>query len=427
MNLRRQKAWKVALCQDGNKPFPGLGGGRYLGPMNVVPPKAQAELIAHSEELAQLCAEWRTEDFVAIDTEFLRDKTYWPQLCLVQIAGRRSAAAIDTLAPGIDLAPLFDLLADAKVTKVFHAARQDIEIFFHLTDRIPTPLIDTQVVAMVCGFGESASYETLAGRLAHARIDKSSRFTDWARRPLTRAQLAYALSDVTHLRVVHEKLASRIAKEDRQSWVADEMAQLPDPKTYRLDPDLAWARLKPRSDKPRFLAVLKELAAWREREAQLRDLPRNRIVKDESLLEIAAHPPHDADSLAQCRGFSRSLAEGKIGEAILEAVRRGLAIPEAEAPRLAARSDPPTGIGPLVELLRVLLKLRCDEQGVAHKLIASAADLEAIAADDAAPVAALQGWRREIFGAEALALKHGRIGLAVKGRKITTIDLTERA
>jgi ribonuclease D len=391
--------------------------------MNMVTPKHAVHLIADSATLADFCGRLAEAPFVTIDTEFLRDKTYWPILCLVQLAGPNEAAAIDALAEGLDLTPLFELLENPRVVKVFHAARQDVEIFVRLTGKVPSPIVDTQVVAMVCGFGDSASYETLASKLAGARIDKSSRFTDWSHRPLTDKQLAYALSDVTHLRTVYEKLQQRVEKSGRAHWVEDEIAILTDPRTYRVDPENAWMRLKARSDKPRFLAVLKEVAAWREREAQSRDLPRNRVIKDETILEIAAHPPRDAEALSRCRGLSRGFADGKMGDGILAAVQRGLDIPEADIPRLAARADVPQGLGPIIELLRVLLKLRCDENEVAQKLIANAGDLETIAADDNADVPALRGWRREIFGDDAVKLKHGRLALTAAGKRVKLIEL----
>ena len=274
-------------------------------------------VIADSVELAALCHRLAAADYVAIDTEFMRDKTYYPQLCLVQVAGPNEAAAIDALAPAIDLKPLFDLLVNPTVIKVFHAARQDVETLFHMTGTIPAPLVDTQVAAMVCGFGDAVSYETLAAKLAGARIDKSSRFTDWARRPLTERQVSYALSDVTHLRPVYEKLKRRIDRSGRAGWVAEEMAVLTNPNTYRQTPREAWRRLKVRSEKPRFLAVLREVAAWREEEAQRRNLPRNRIVKDETLIEIAAHAPATPEDLARSRGVSRGQVEGRQGAAIM--------------------------------------------------------------------------------------------------------------
>src|SRR5215468_1201514 len=380
-------------------------------------------VIADSAELAGLCQRLAKAEYIAVDTEFMRDKPYYPQLCLVQIAGPEEAAAIDTLAAGIDLKPLFDLLVAPAVTKVFHAARQDIETFFHLGQTIPTPLVDTQVAAMVCGFGDAVSYENLAAKLAGARIDKSSRFTDWAHRPLTDRQLQYALSDVTHLRPAYEHLKRRLAKTGRTDWVAEEMAILTDPATYRLDPREAWRRIKFRGDKPRMLAILREVAAWREEEAQRRDLPRNRVLRDETLCEIAAHAPTDVEHLARCRGLSRSIAENRQGAQILAAIKRGLELPAAECPEPAPRRDLPSGLGPLIELLRVLLKMRCEENGVAQKLIASADDLELIAADDGADVPALHGWRREIFGADSLALKHGRLALTVVGRRVKVVPV----
>lgn len=368
-------------------------------------------VISSTEELRSFCDVQAKAEFVTVDTEFIREKTFWPQLCLVQMAGPDEAAVIDPMADGIDLSPLADLLANPRVLKVFHAARQDVEIFLHLFGKVPTPLFDTQVAAMVCGFGESVGYETLAAKLARARIDKSLRFTDWARRPLSDRQLSYALSDVTHLRTAYEKLAARLEKDGRTAWVAEEMAQLADPNTYIVPPELFWPRLKPRSTNPRFLAVLREVAAWREREARERDLPRGRVIRDESLIEIAAHAPKSVDELAQVRGLSRSQAEGKWGAALLAAVATAQALPESDCPRLEPKAEPPKGVGPLVELLRVLLKTACDSEDVAQKLVASQADLEAIAADDGADVPALHGWRFEVFGRLALELKHGRLGL----------------
>ncbi|PKU23975.1 ribonuclease D [Telmatospirillum siberiense] len=382
-------------------------------------------LIADTASLAALCQRLQSAPFITVDTEFVREKTYWPVLCLVQVAGPDEAWAIDPLAPGMDLSPLYALMADTRVLKVFHAARQDVEIFQHLAGAIPTPLFDTQVAAMVCGFGDSVSYETLASQLAHAKIDKSLRFTDWAARPLTGKQLHYALSDVTHLRPVYEKLKKRLERDSRAEWLVAEMAVLTNPKTYCVEPDEAWHRLKPRSSSPRFLMVLKELAAWREREAQDRDLPRQRVIRDEALMEIAAQAPTTADDLARTRGLSKGLAEGRQGTALLEAVAKALAAPESAWPEPAERNDLPRGLGPVVDLLKVLLKLKCDEHDVAQKLVASSADIEAIAADDDAEVPALQGWRRTIFGEDALRLKHGNIGvgLAKNGKSLRLIPL----
>ncbi len=384
-------------------------------------------LITDSAALAAFCERLAAADFVTVDTEFMRERTYWAQLCLVQIAGPSEVAAIDPLAPGIDLAPLFSLLGHPRVLKVFHAARQDLEIFYHLIGRVPAPMFDTQVAAMVCGYGDAVSYETLASQLARAHIDKSMRFTDWAARPLSERQIAYALADVTHLRQVYVALARRLTQTGRAGWLAEEMATLLDPATYRMDPELAWVRLKPRTAKPRMLAVLREVAAWRESEAQRRDTPRNRVIRDESVVDVAAHAPRTVAELARLRGLSKGLAEGKFGEAILAAVARGLAVPEADLPCVPPAPDLPRGIGPVVELLKVLLKLKCEQHDVAPKLIASSAELERIAADDEADVPALHGWRREVFGADALALKHGRLALSMRGNHIAVVPVEEAA
>jgi ribonuclease D len=384
-------------------------------------------LIADADELAGFCRRQAKAAYVTVDTEFMRDRTFWPILCLVQIAGPDEAAVIDPMAPDIDLTPLFELMADPGVLKVFHAARQDIEIFVNLAGAVPTPLFDTQVAAMVCGFGEAASYETLASRLAGAAIDKSSRFTDWARRPLTERQLRYALADVVPLRAVYEKLAATLETTGRSSWLDEEMAVLTEPETYRLDPALAWRRLKLRSNNRRMLALAQALAEWRETTAQQRDLPRSRVLRDESLLEIAAHAPRDAAELAGSRGLGKGFAEGKFGTEILKVVAHVLATPESQYPAPPPRRDPPQGVGPLTDLLRVLLKLRAEENNVASRLIADAEDLELLAADDRAAVKALAGWRYELFGRDAIDLKHGRLALAATGKRIKLVRLDAAA
>jgi len=380
-------------------------------------------LITDTEALAAFCDRHRAAPYITVDTEFLREKTYWPELCLVQVAGPAEAVAIDALAPGIDLAPLMALMQNQAVLKVFHAARQDIEIFHHLSGSVPTPIFDTQIAAMVCGFGDSVSYETLAGKLAGARIDKSSRFTDWTHRPLTEKQLAYALADVTHLRVVYEKLRDALEESGRTPWLSDEMVILNDPGTYLLDPVDAWKRLKTRGGNRRFMAILRELAAWRETAAQKRDIPRSRVLKDEAILEIAANAPQSIDDLARVRALGRSVAEGRLGGEILEAVARGIAAQHQTSDEDSQRPEMPPGLGPLVDLLRVLLKLRCEEHEVAQKLVANAADLEQIAATDNAEVQALSGWRYDVFGKDALALKHGKLGLTAQGKRILVVDL----
>jgi ribonuclease D len=380
-------------------------------------------LITDSAALAAFCARQKGAEFIAVDTEFMRERTYWPVLCVVQVAGPKEAVAIDALAEGIDLAPLLTLMNDPATLKVFHAARQDLEIFFHLSDAVPHPLFDTQIAAMVCGFGDSVSYETLVRKLAGAQLDKASRFTDWSHRPLTERQIKYALGDVIYLRTVYERLQQRLARNDRSSWFGEEMAALADAALYRAEPEESWHRfrLRGRGDS-RFLAVLRALAAWRERAAQQRDLPRGRILRDEALIEIASHAPQSIEALARTRGLGKGVAEGKLGRDILDALARGVADPDPPAP-IPQKAQSPPGLGPLIELLRVLLKQRCEDFEVAQKLVASADDLEAIAADDGALVPALHGWRREVFGADALALKHGTLALTAGRNGIELVPL----
>ncbi len=386
-------------------------------------------LITTTEDLAALCRRLAGAEFITVDTEFMRETTFWPKLCLAQLAGPDEAAAIDALAPGIDLAPLFDLLSDPSVLKVFHAAREDLEIFHLLVGRVPAPLFDSQVAAMVCGFGEQVSYEALAAKLAKARIDKSSRFTDWSHRPLSQRQLEYAIGDVTHLRVIYERLSESLEKSGRAAWVAEEMTALCDPALYEQRPENAWRRVKSRSTDGLFLAVLSQVAAWREREAQSRDLPRNRILRDESLLEIAARAPTTVGDLARTRGLGKRLAEGGMGRSLIAAVKAGLATPVEDRPKVAKPRPPIRGAGPVVELLKVLLKMKCEAHDVAQRLIANHADLERITTGDDADVPALRGWRREIFGEDALALKAGELALSIKGGRlhVERLDTAEAA
>ena len=383
-------------------------------------------VISDTATLARFCEEQRGTSFVAVDTEFMRERTYWPILCLVQVAGPIEAAAIDPLAPGIDLTPLLALMADESILKVFHAARQDVEIFLNLSGTVPKPLFDTQIAAMVCGFGDAASYETLVSKLAQASLDKSSRFTDWSRRPLTERQIRYALADVVHLRTVYDGLQQRLASNGRAAWFAEDMAELADPATYRSEPSEAWRRfrLRGRVD-PRFFGVLREVAAWRETAARQRNLPRGRIMRDEAVLEIASHAPKTTEALGRSRSLGKGVAEGRLGNEILDAVQRGLANSNALDVPAPSRADTPPGLGPLIELLRVLLKQRCEEHQVAQRLVATAEDLEAIAADDRASVPAAFGWRYDIFGKDALALKHGRLALAVRRNRITLVEVAE--
>ncbi len=380
-------------------------------------------VLTTTDALDAFCRSLAGERFVTVDTEFIRENTYYPKLCLVQLAGSGDrVAAVDPLAEGIDLAPLFDLMAAPSILKVFHSARQDVEIFVNLAGAPPAPLFDTQVAAMVCGFGEQVGYERLVQKLADARLDKSSRYTDWARRPLTDRQIQYALSDVTYLRQCFEALDQILTERGRGHWVDDEMAALTDSATYRVEPRDAWRRIKTRSSDGKFLAVLRELAAWREEEAQRRDQPKTRVLKDDSLMEIASHAPRTVEDLARTRGLSDGMAAGRIGKAVLEAVEAGLAVPKSDRPKVPKRAESPPGLGPVVELLKVLLRLKAEEAEVAPRLIASADDLERIAADDTADVPALTGWRREVFGAQALALKAGDVALAIQGGAIRIVE-----
>jgi ribonuclease D len=380
------------------------------------------KLITTTDDLAAFCKPLANAEYVAVDTEFMRERTYWPKLCLAQVAGPDEAAAIDALADGIDLSPLDELMANKKVLKVFHAARQDLEIFYLRMTKVPTPLFDTQVAAMVCGHGEAASYESLATKLAKARIDKSSRFTDWSRRPLSERQITYALSDVTHLRVVYEKLRRQLEKSGRLPWIAEEMAVLNDPGTYRADPDLAWRRLKPRGASPRLLGTLKEVAAWRERTAQRIDIPRQRLLRDEQLLEIASHAPKTIEELAATRGLGRGFAEGWQGRELMEAIEKARKIPEAELPTRDRAPEQLRAPSAVVDLLRTLLKMKAEQAGVAARLVASADELDRMAAGKR-DVHALSGWRKEIFGDDAVALIEGRLALALQGDQAKLISV----
>jgi ribonuclease D len=383
-------------------------------------------VITESAVIANYCADWRAAEYVTVDTEFMREHTYWPKLCLIQVGGPEESVIIDPLADGLDLAPFFDLLRNPDVLKVFHAARQDVELFHHLTGEVPAPLFDTQLAAMACGFGESVGYEKLAARLADAQIDKTLRFTDWARRPLTDRQLLYAVADVSHLRPIYDRISAQLENNGRRSWIDEEMEILTNPATYENPPEEAWRRIKVRNGKPRFLAILREVAAWREREAQRRDMPRNRIIREEALTEIAAHAPQSVDELARVRAISQKLAEGEMGEAILLAVGRALALDQSCYPSLPKPVEKPQGLAPLVELLKVLLKTRCEQSGVAQKLVATVSDLERFAAgDETSPL--LGGWRRELFGDLALALKDGRVALTARHGQILAIPQDEEA
>ena len=375
-------------------------------------------LITTTNELVDACSLLSIADYLTVDTEFMRETTFWPKLCLLQIAGPNHAFAIDPLAKNINLEPVLKLLADKSITKVMHAARQDMEIFYHLTGSLPQPLFDTQIAAMVCGFGDQVGYESLVSKLNGTRIDKSSRFTDWSRRPLSNEQLEYALGDVTHLRPVYDKLLKRIEKTGRFEWIEEETNLLCNPDIYRIDPEQAWRRLKPKKNDSRYLAVLQAVAKWRENEALTRNVPRNRVVRDEILLQIASRPPKDKKSLERVRGLSNGFSNGAYGESLLEAISKGMALPLDLAPVAKIKPELPSGIGPLTDLLKVLLKQKCEENHVAQKLVANVNDLERIAADNDADVLALKGWRRNLFGEDALRLKKGEIALSVSEKKV---------
>jgi ribonuclease D len=379
---------------------------------------AAVEPVTTTRDLAAACARLARHPFVTVDTEFLRETTYYPLLCVAQIASADEAIVIDALAPGIDLAPFFELMVDERVLKVFHAARQDIEIVWHMAGRIPHPVFDSQVAAMVLGFGDSISYDQLVQRVTGDSLDKSNRFTDWSRRPLSSAQLTYAISDVTHLRDVYLALADDLARRGRSEWVGEEMEILTSPETYRVDPENAWQRLKTRVRKPKELAVLIEIAAWREREAQARDLPRGRVLRDEVLGDIAIQAPTSFERLSHVRSLPKGFERSRWGADVIETVQRGLARDPKSLPPID-RQRPTSVNGATVELMKVLLRMTSEQHGVAAKVIATVDELEQIASDDAADVAALKGWRRELFGEKALALKQGRLALSVeRGRVI---------
>ncbi|WP_183852625.1 ribonuclease D [Prosthecomicrobium pneumaticum] len=379
-------------------------------------------MITTTEDLAAACDRLARFDWITIDTEFMRETTYWPKLCVIQLASPDEAVVVDAEAPGLDLAPFFALMANERVLKVFHAARQDIEIIWHLGGTIPHPVFDSQVAAMVCGFGESISYDQLVSRITGHGIDKSSRFTDWSRRPLTPQQVEYAVADVTHLRDVYRFLQEHIDRKGRGDWVAEEMTVLTSVSTYKVEPEDAWKRLKMRIRKPIQLAVLAEIAAWREREAQERDVPRGRVVKDEALYEIAEQQPASAEALARLRTIPKGFERSRAGEELVAAVKRALAIPKDQLPKLPKHKPMAENTGAAVDLLKVLLKMASEEHGVAPRLIATIDDLEAIAADDRADVPALCGWRRELFGALALRLKHGEVALRLEGRRVALVE-----
>ncbi len=377
-------------------------------------------LINTQDALEDYCAALKDAPFITVDTEFLREKTYYPKLCLVQVSGPDGdAAAIDPLAGGIDLAPLYDLLLDESIVKVFHAARQDLEIFYNMTERVPAPVFDTQVAAMVCGFGESVGYNNLVNQLLNKQIDKSVQFTDWTRRPLDARMLDYALGDVTHLIEIYKILHAQLESKGRLSWVESEDAVLADPETYNIRPEEMWQKIKIRTDKPRVLAALKELAAWREREAQRRNQPKGWVAKDETLVDIAVHLPKTPKDLAKARGISEDMANGPAGKYILEAVDRALSLSKSQLPQPRARREQlPQDLIPAFEMLKMLLRINCAEYEAAPKLVASSDDLEALARDADADIPAMKGWRYDVFGKDAQDLLQGKLSLHLKNRQV---------
>ena len=384
--------------------------------------------ITTTAELAVFCDKLKGQPFVAVDTEFMRETTYWPKLCLIQAAGANGVeACIDPLAEALDLEPFLEIMRDASILKVFHAARQDVEIFNNLK-AMPVPLFDTQVAGMAAGFGEQIAYDALVRQMLKIELDKSSRFTDWARRPLSDNQLTYALADVTHLASLYPILRERLEKEGRLGWVTDEMANLTDPAIYDVEPENAWKRLRPRKHTAKYMAVYKAVAAWRERTAQLRDQPRGRILKDDAIDEVATQAPTDADQLDRLRSVPKGFSGSRFGPDLLTAIREALKDPEAYAPVVERnRTAASPAAGAVVELLKVLLKARAEEAGVASKLIATVSDLEQIANDDESDNAALKGWRREAFGEDALKLKRGELALVLDGARVRVVEVRRAA
>lgn len=381
-------------------------------------------LIQDQAELEAVVAQLEQSSFVTVDTEFIRETTFWPILCLIQMAAPGVTALVDPLSKNIDLAPFFRLMANEKVIKVFHAARQDIEIVFHLGDMIPHPVFDTQVAAMVCGFGDSVSYDQLVQRITGTRLDKSSRFTDWRHRPLSDKQLEYALADVTYLIDVYEYLRTELEREDRAHWLTEEMDVLTARETYDPHPDDAWKRLKMRVRKPQELAIVQALAAWRDREARERDVPRQRVVKDDAIYEIAQQGPRDSQALGRLRSTPKGWERSSTAAALLEIVNQALDLPKEQLPKMPKQVHQPEGSGAAVELLKVLLKLIAEKEGVAPKVLASGDDLEKIAGEgENATVPALSGWRREVFGERALQLVRGEVGLKFEKRRVVAFDI----
>ena len=383
------------------------------------------DLITTTESLERLCTALAGESFITVDTEFMRESTYWPDLCLIQVAGETTHGLVDPLAPGLDLKPFFALLNDARVLKVFHAARQDIEIMVHRAGVVPHPVFDTQIAAMVCGFGDQVGYEAIVRKLAKAQIDKSSRFTDWSRRPLTEKQLAYALADVTHLRVVYEALKKELDRTGREHWLREEMDILTNPATYRTEPEDAWKRIKVRLRSKKQLGVLVEVAAWREREAREKNVPRSRILKDDAIAEIAVQSPQTREALNQLRALPKGMSSSRTGDAILKAVASGLSRDPKSLPQPEdGRDEMNEAAQAAAEVLKLALKVVCEKEGIAPKLVASSSDIDAVAESDTADVPLLHGWRRELFGELALAIKRGEAVIGFDKGRVRVIPAT---
>ncbi len=374
-------------------------------------------MVTDNKTLEKVCADLQKCQFFAVDTEFLRESTYWSKLCLIQVAGGDVEAIIDPLAEGLDMRPFLSVMANTQITKVFHAARQDLEIFYRLMGEVPLPLFDSQIAAMAAGLGDSIGYDTLVQKMLKRSVDKGSRFTDWSRRPLSEKQLTYAIGDVTHLRDLYPLLVGRLEDHQRLSWVDEEMQSLTNPAIYQFDPEDAWHRMKIRKYSPQWLAILHLVTRWREREAQTRDKPRGRILKDDAIYELAQQAPRSIEALGRMRAIPRGFERSSMAKELLGVINEALADPRKHAPKIERPAAMPSGLGPVVEMLKVLLRIKAEDLGVAPRLIANAADIEKLAAYDDADIPALRGWRREAFGEDALRLKHGDISLTVEHKR----------
>lgn len=381
------------------------------------------QIITDTEALQQACEKISSHPYCTVDTEFLRESTFWPELCLIQIACPGDEWIVDVLAKNIDLEPFFNIMTNESVTKVFHAARQDIEIIYKLSEKIPHPVFDTQVAAMVCGYGDSISYDQLVYKITGVQLDKSSRFTDWSKRPLSDKQLTYALADVTHLRDAYLSIKASLEEQERTHWVSEEMETLTSPETYDMPPENAWKRLKMRAKKPLELAILKKVAEWREETARTNNVPRGRIIRDDGIYDVSSRAPSNMQQLNDLRGLNRGFDKNRYGKELLEVVTAVKSLDRSQLPKIPRPKQAPEGCAACTEMLKVLLKITVEKHGVAAKVIATVDDLEKIAADDNANVDALKGWRRELFGNLALDLKNGKIALGYNNRSIKIVPM----